>query len=278
MKDRDRTVRPDPPVDPARMLAPRGEASRRRLRRVFLDAFEALDVAEPLCSLDAGTPVEEARALLDARGFDRLGVRVDGVVRGYVERDALDRGRLRDHLRPFERDDLVADSASLQEVIRSLAVNDRCFVTVLGEAAAIVTRQDLEKPPVRMFLFGMVTVLEMLVTRAVEEGYEGEGWRDLVAPGRLAKAEALQAERARRGRPVRLLDCLQLTDKGQLAVGLPALRDRLGPELSGKGLKRALKELEELRNHLAHSQEIVPASWERIARFTQNLDALLDLA
>jgi hypothetical protein len=263
---------------PAHLLGSRGEASRRRLRRVFLDAFEALDVAEPLCSLEADAPVEEGRALMDARGFDRLGVRVGGAVRGYVERKDLDRGRLRDHLRPFQPDDLVADSASLQEVIRSLAVNERCFVTVRGEAAAIVTLQDLERPPVRMFLFGMVTVLEMVLTRAVEEGYEGEGWRAFVAPGRLARAEALQAERARRGRPARLLDCLQFSDKGQLAFRLPAVRERAGLELSGKELKRALKELEELRNHLAHAQEIVPASWERIARFTQNLDVLLDHA
>jgi hypothetical protein len=37
----------------------------------------------------------------------------------------------------------------------------------------------------------------------------------------------------------------------------------------------ALKELETLRNNLAHTQEIIPSSWERIVRFTSNLESLL---
>jgi hypothetical protein len=278
MSERPFPERPAPAVGPASMLAPRGEASRRRLRRVFLDAFVALDVAEPLCSFDAACAAGEVRALMDARAFDRVGVRVDGLVRGYAERADLDGGRLGDRLRPFVADDLVADSASLQDVIQSLAVNDRCFVTVLGEPAAIVTLQDLEKPPVRMFLFGMITMLEMLLTRAIEQGFAGEGWRERVAPARLARAEQLRAERERRGRPARLLDCLQFSEKGRLVLELPGVRERVLPELSGKQAKRALKELEELRNHLAHSQEIIPSGWERIAIFSRRLDALLESA
>ncbi len=259
------------------LLARRGEASRRRLRRVFLESFEALDVAEPLCSFDAERPAAEIRAALRARGFDRVGVRVDGRVRGWAEQADLVRGALGDHLRPFGPDDLVPDTASLQQVIESLAVNDRCFVTVLGEAAAIVTLRDLEKPPVRMFLFGLITVLELLLGRAVEQGWPGEGWRPLVAPGRLGKALELQAERERRGRPVALLECLQLSDKGQLALRLPEVLERFSAGASRKEALRALKELEELRNHLAHAQEIIPTGWARIATFTRRLDRLLEL-
>jgi len=277
MPHRGRTVQERAKAGPAELLAPRGDASRLRLRRVFLDAFVALDVAEPLCSFEASARADEVRAFLEAQDFDRVGVRVDGLVRGYAERADLAGGWLRDHLRPFGPDDLVVEGASLEQVIRSLAVNERCFVTVLGEAAAIVTLQDLEKPPVRMFLFGMVTVLEMLLARAVEQAFPGESWREHVAPGRLAKAAELRAERERRGRPARLLDCLQFSDKGLLAIRIPAIRARLGNP-SGKELRRALKELEELRNHLAHAQEIVSASWSRIAAFTRNLDALLELA
>ena len=276
MPHRGRTVQ-EARSGPAALIAPRGEASRRRLRRVFLDGFVALDVAEPLCSFEASARAEEVRAFLEAQDFDRVGVRVDGLVRGYAERADLAGGCLRDHLRPFGPDDLVEEGASLEQVIRSLAVNERCFVTVLGEAAAIVTLQDLEKPPVRMFLFGMVTVLEMLLARAVEQTFPGESWREHLAPGRLAKAVELRAERERRGRPARLLDCLQFSDKGLLAIRIPAIRAPLGNP-SGKELRRALKELEELRNHLAHAQEIVSASWSRIAAFTRNLDALLELA
>ncbi len=269
------TSRPTTPP-PRGPPGPGGDAARRRLRRVFLDGFNALDVAEPLTSFDADRPAAEVRRFLEARGFDLVGVRRDGLVRGYAFRAALQRGALGDHLQPFGPDDLVRDDASLQEVIGSLGINERCFVTVLGEVSAIVTLQDLEKPPVRMYLFGMLTVLEMLMVRAVEAAFPGEAWQAHLAEGRVQKARDLQAERARRGVPARLLDCLQFSDKGHLALAVPAVQGSAIGQLSGKAQKQAIKELELLRNHLAHGQEIVPAAWRRIVVFSANLDTLLE--
>jgi hypothetical protein len=77
-----------------------GSDARRRLHRLFLEGFTAADVAEPLVSFDAERGAGEVRAFLDARGFDLVGVRVDGLVRGYAERAALTGGRCGDHLHP----------------------------------------------------------------------------------------------------------------------------------------------------------------------------------
>ncbi|MGC3997588.1 MAG: hypothetical protein QM767_08890 [Anaeromyxobacter sp.] len=260
---------------PAVPLLPHGDAPRRRLRRVFLDGFLALDVAEPLASFDAERPAAEVRALLQARGQERVGVRVEGRVRGWAARAELRDGPLGAHLHPFGPDDLVPEGASLQEVIASLAVNERCFVTVLGEVAAVVTLQDLEKPPVRMFLFGMITVLEMSLTGLLESAFPQDGWTRVISPGRLAKARALQEERQRRGAPARLVDCLQFSDKGQLALKATGSKLEASLGMSRRGLERALKELEELRNNLAHGQQIIPQGWSRIAVFTSRLEQLL---
>lgn len=250
------------------------DAARRRLRRVFMESFRALDVAEPLVSFDAERPSDVVRASMLAHGFDRAGVRVDGVVCGYVTCDELVSGCCGDHLRPFAPDDVVTDTASVREVIQSLATNGRCFVTVLDHAAAIVTPSDLEKPPVRMFLFGMITLLEMLFARQVDATFPGETWTAHVAPGRLAKAREVMSDRQRRGHACRLFDCLQFSDKGQLALHVGELAARLN--LSGKAARRALSELEHLRNNLAHGQEIISPSWERIVRFSSRLDELLE--
>ena len=265
----------DPPVH-GPLLASTGDASRRRLRRVFVEGFRALDVAEPLVSFDSDRPASAVRASMRARGFDLAGVRVEGLVAGYVSRGELESGSCGDHLRPFGHDDVVDGGASLQEVIQSLAVNRRCFVTVLDRAAAIVTLEDLEKPPVRMFLFGMITILEMLVSRYVDAAFPGESWTLHVAPGRLEKARELMAERQRRGHACRLVDCLQFSDKGQLALAVGDVGARLAPSMSGKEAKRALKELEQLRNNLAHGQEIISSGWDRIVRFSSRLDELLE--
>jgi hypothetical protein len=149
-------------------------------------------------------------------------------------------------------------------------------VTVLDEVAAIVTLDDLEKPPVRMFLFGMITLLEMVFTRAVDAAFPEESWKAQVAAGRLAKAEALLAERQRRGIQGRLLDCLQFSDKGQLALRVPHLEPERALQMSRKAAGRALQELEEIRNNLAHGQEIIPRGWPRIVVFSSRLELLFD--
>lgn len=254
-----------------------GQESRQRLRRLFLESFSVMDVAEPLLSVDAERAAGEVRALLEARDHDLVGVRVDGLVTGYARREALTSGRCGDHRQPFGPDDVVPETASLRDAIQSLGVNHRCFVTVLGQPAAIVTVSDLEKPPVRMFLFGMVTLLEGLMTRELTRRYPGETWRALVSPARLAKAESLLQERRRRNQPGELLDCLQFSDKGEILLEVDELRgSRFFEQPSRKAAKRALKELETLRNNLAHTQLIIPDGWARIVIFSSRLDRLLD--
>ena len=118
----------------------------------------------------------------------------------------------------------------------------------------------------------------MIATRRIADRLPDGAWERLVPPGRLEKARALQAERARRGRATDLLDCLQLSDRGQLLIELPGMLALLAPLGidSRKAALRALKELESLRNDLAHAQDIIPEGWRRIAIFSQRLDALLE--
>jgi hypothetical protein len=254
-----------------------GQASRQRLQRIFLEGFSVMDVAEPLVSVDAERPAAEARAFLEMRDFDLVGVRTGGLVTGYARREDLQRGRCGDHLRPFGPDDLEPETASLRDAIVSLGKNRRCFVTVLGAPSAIVTVSDLEKPPVRMFLFGMITLLEAVMSRELRRRFPDGGWRSQVTPQRLARAEELLAERRRRGQPGSLLDCLQFSDKGGLLLAVePAEGSRWFDQPSRKAAKRALKELEALRNNLAHAQEIIPDGLDRIVVFSSRLEALLD--
>ena len=64
------------------------------------------------------------------KGFDLVGVRVDGLVNGYMNRCDLAGGVCGEYMCSFSpEDDVVSDTASLTEVVNSLAINDRCFVT-----------------------------------------------------------------------------------------------------------------------------------------------------
>lgn len=255
------------------------DLQQSRLKRLFLAGFTALDIAEPLVSFDAGTEAEFVRAFMLARDFDLVGIRQDGVVTGYARRDDLSHGVCGDHRREFSAtDDLVPDTAPLTGVVRSLAINTQCFVVILGRVGAIVTLSDLEKPPMRMFLFGTITLGELLMTRVIRLRHGDGSWQQYLSAPRVAKAEELQQERRRRGQDVDLVDCLQYGDKGTILSHDDDFCAVLG-FASRREARRAVKEMETLRNNLAHAQPIVAAGWPRIAaacsRFEDDLEGLV---
>jgi len=249
-----------------------------RLRRLFLEGFSAMDIAEALVSFDAITDAGTVREYMAEKSFDLVGVRQDGLVEGYVRREELASGCCGDYMHPFTPDDdLVPDTANLTEVVKSLAINKQCFVTILDRVGAIVTLSDLEKPPMRMFMFGIITLGEMVITEIIRHRYRDGSWQEFLSAQRLDKAKAFQEERQRRGQNVDLVDCLQYGDKGWIISYDEEFRQAIGVE-SRKEMRKAVKEMETIRNNLAHTQEIIPTGWPRIiiacSRWEQNLENL----
>ena len=85
-------------------------------------------------------------------------------------------------------------------------------------SSASIGRGDIEKPVVRMWLFGIIILVEVQVVDMIRAQWPDGGWAACVSAGRLEKARQLQSERVRRGLPADLLDCLQLSDKLQIAL------------------------------------------------------------
>lgn len=251
--------------------------SWNRLGRVFETAFRVEDIAEPLVSFDAERSAADVRRLLDDRRFRVAGVREGGAITGYVEAsDLVDGGTCGDHRRDFDDGEVVPGDASLSAAIRRLAERERLFVSILGRVGGIVTWTDLHKPPARMWLFGIITLIEMAFTRMVTALFPDDAWTGLVSAGRLSKAEGLLRERRRRheGGELRLVDCLQFQDKGQILARDEDAR-RIAGWSSRKEAERGIKAVATLRDSLAHSQDIVSDGWDAIVRLADDLDRIL---
>ena len=91
--------------------------------------------------------------------------------------------------------------------------------------------------------------------------------------GRLEKAREIRDERARRGRMIETLDALQFGDLGWLAVRYDGWYEYFGVE-SKKQAKKLVKQLESLRNALAHSQDIVAHDWETVVAVARSVVAI----
>ncbi len=238
------------------------------VRRVFTEAFTARDVAEPLASFDAGTPAEDVRAFLTAMDFDVVGLREEGQVVGYVERASLQGGSCGQYRRSLDEAKVVSDAAPLLSVLAGLNHAPVLFLRVLGTVGGIVTRADLQKPPVRMWLFGIVTLIEMRCAELIEQHCPADAWVQYLSEARLQKAQALLAERRRRNQALRLFDCLQFSDKGQIVARNEEIRQHtVFP--SRRRAEEAIKGLEQLRNNLAHAQDILTGDWDTIIQLCE---------
>ena len=250
-------------------------AKHPRLLRFFARAFSAEDIAEPLRSFDETRSAREVRNIMGKTDSTVAGVRSDGRVSGYLLAHALGDGDCGAFLHGFRQDQVISGDAALSEVIETLTRHDHCFVTVLGQVAGVIRRPDIQKPLVRMWLFGMITFAEMDFAERVHMLWPDGSWTRLLPAGRVQKAEELHAERQRRQQPCSLLDCLQLSDKAQILMQNPLQLAAFGFETKGAA-QRVVKELESLRNNLAHAQDIVAHDWPQIVRLARRFEVIIN--
>lgn len=72
-----------------------------RMRRLFTEDFNAADLADPCLSFDAERSASAVREVMVRMEATVAGVRVDGLVAGYVRRDDLGSGTVADVVRTF---------------------------------------------------------------------------------------------------------------------------------------------------------------------------------
>ena len=245
-----------------------------RMEKLFNEGFTARDIAEPLFSFDADKPAKDVREFLLINNLDVVGIRNDGIVTGYVESEDLADGRCGDYEHRYDEGTVLNLSSSYRDVIVCLDRSKYCFVSLLGNVGGVITRNDIQKPPVRMWLFGMVTILEMIITRTLKEKYEDSSWQTELSANRLNKAIKLQEERKRRNQHIDLLDCLPLSDKAQILMKDPDRRADAGYE-SMREAEQGIRAFESLRNNLAHAHDIVTYDWDAIISVTRGLEKIV---
>ncbi|MDJ0975210.1 MAG: hypothetical protein QNJ98_12170 [Planctomycetota bacterium] len=245
-----------------------------RLKKLFTEGFSVMDLAEPLVSFDADRPAADVRAFLEARDFDVAGVRVGGLVGGYVERADLEGGTCLEHLKAFGADDVLAESTPMLETLRAVDSRGACFVGAVDQVGWIVTKSDFEKPALRMWLFGMITIVESKLTEEIRKRFEGDAWKAQISEGRRGHVERIAEERRRRGHMVEEIDCLQFGDKVHIVLRLEKVREQMGLPSREAG-QRAFRRVESLRNDLAHGQALLTNAWDTILDLVHRAERLL---
>jgi len=242
-----------------------------KFRRMFMELFTARDIAESLYSFDLDSDCDTVRKVMQRKQQDVASIRISGTVQGYVRFVDLDGDDCSGSMRHFTTDQVITGDSTLSDVVHVLTRHDYCFISLLGEVVGVICRDDINKPMVRMWLFGLVTMIEMRVAQMIQSNFPDDSWQSAVSEDRLEKAKSMQQERLRRNQHCSLIDCLQLSDKARVAIEQPQMLEAMGFD-SRRTAKRVIKSLESLRNNLSHAQDIVMHDWAQIARLSRRIE------
>jgi hypothetical protein len=235
----------------------------KHLRLLFERNITVKDIAEPLATFDREMNAHIASQKMSQSNYDAMGVTTEGVVEGYVLRSDLNGGVVGDGILPFGDEDVLSDIEPLSNLLLKLHGREYYFVQVLGRVGGIVRKTDCQKAPIRMWLFGLITLLEMQITRLIRERYPGSGWERALTRNRISRARNRFRSRAKKNQEINVIECLELPDKVSIVSKDELLRRELGFRSVGHASK-TLRRVIDLRNDIAHAYETFSKDWAEL--------------
>jgi hypothetical protein len=247
------------------------------LRKIFTDNITARNIYEPLLCCPVHSDAHKAREALKVRDFDVAGVKKTkkGEVVGYVQATDLGDEDLKKYVRKISSELLISDSTPIAEIFSVLADNDFAFVISGKHITGIITKADINKPPIRIYLFGIISLFEMHLSAWINNYYPDESWHTEVQDQRMKKASDIYELRKGNNHELTLMECLQLCDKRDLLVKssrfMKDFKFRCGE------FDSLVRDLEKIRNELAHSQYSIISNieWPRLIEIISQAEAFL---
>lgn len=248
----------------------------RELRTIFEERLTAREIASPLVSFDASADAKEVHAFMERERFDTVGIRRDGLVRAHVTRRRLASSTTMEQFAENLEDDLVIDdSAPMLACLKHLAEQPWVFVRAFGQVSAIVTRSDLHRQPVRLWLFGLIGLFELEATELIRRALKQGDWEPQCKADSLAEAKRAMDRLQPRDEDLELLDCLQLADKCTIVAASAELRRLAGYE-EQRDASDFFRHLKELRNDLAHGRLLDERSWKGVYELALEIEEVVE--
>ena len=235
------------------------------LKQIFTDNVTAKSICEPLLCCPINSNGIDAKNALEARDFDVAGVKneEDGQVIGYVIANEIGDDILNNYTNSITHEDLISDSTPIAKILEVLSKKEYLFVIYGNEITGIITIADINKPPVRIYIFGIISLLEMHLNLWINHYYPNESWIKNIIKRRIEEAQKIYEKRKGDNLDLSLLECIQLCDKRDLLNKNRNFRECF--KFSKKQFDKFIKRAERIRNELAHSQNSITSnmSWEK---------------
>ena len=246
------------------------------LRKVLEDSFQVRHIAVAIECCDADDDAQKTRQQMQANRFDVLGYRENGEIQGYVVQNELRDGKCRKYWKRFQPAELVPCNGPLFKLLSMMKNTSRYFVQQGASVKAIVTTGDLQKAPVRMMLFGFVSLMEMYLLAMTRQCYPAEHeLRKQMDQTLLQEAEVCFRKSKGKRQDVDLAECVSMTGKSRLLTRTPGFVEFFGYPDRGAAAK-FFDSCVDLRNRLAHGQDLLTnTSWRSIITTAEKMERFL---
>lgn len=227
-------------------------------KKIFTDSVTAKTIYEKLHCCNINDNALHLREELEKRDFDSAGV-IDENKRviGYVLTKDLRDEPIHNFLKEINTVPIISDSSPLSEMINVFERSEFVYVNFIDQVVGIISKADLNKPPVRVYLFGVISLFELHLSFWINHFFRDDDWRKYISVNRIADANTIFMKRKEKGlnQNINLIECLQLCDKKKILCNSD---DFLGLiDLSKNQLKDLIEHAESVRNDLAHSQSSI---------------------
>ncbi|WP_130274932.1 CBS domain-containing protein [Cecembia calidifontis] len=236
--------------------------SMDRLRLLFEEQINVMPIVENLFLLDQSNFRDEMKK----RNFHSAIVKVDGKWMKFDEGDETPS--------PIQEEDWMEPDTPLLMAFRMLIKRRRYFIKdEQGNPAYIVTRTDLDKIPLRIGFFGLISLFETHLKELIRK--QLPNWEESITQNRLGQARNLYEWKKARGEEIDLVQCLQFGDLGSVFSKKQRFR-KFEPNFSRDNWVDMMNDIGRLRDALAHSQSHLGFSWEEIDRMIVFIRGIID--
>ena len=186
------------------------------------------------------------------KGYSQFPVRKDGKIIGVLVRDGgqADSGPfVRDRMKPLSEGDMVAADLCIGSYLECSVTQPYHLVIQEDKIVGIVTKSDLLKLPVRVYIFTLLSHLETSMLEFIREKLSETDWIKALSPGRQKKLNCEWNRVQGKDLQIEKIYYTQWSDKRDI---IKKLHLKGEPQRS---FVSNLKDLEKLRNNIVHANE-----------------------
>jgi hypothetical protein len=211
---------------------------------------------------------------MQQQNYDIMPIQRNAKFIGYVERNSLDKTTPVERvLQQINLDVVVSANTYIHEMIRLFQRSKFFFINRANDLIGLVTYADLNKIPVRVWIYILINKLEYVLLQLIKSYYPDSSWMNELTDDRQKKITDRFNDKKKEDVETSLEDCLNLSDMIDLVERDRKLRSLMG-FTSKKTSKKQFSGLNTLRNRTMHPSTSLITNYDSVKTLNQRIERL----